>query len=47
MNNRDLYDELISRTVDRKSITPQKSLIKMLRILEQFLANWGWFDEEN
>jgi hypothetical protein len=44
MNNRDLFDLLIERTTECKTIMPKRTLNKMLRVLEQFLTNWGWFD---
>ena len=46
MTNRELYDEVIRRTTLCKSITPFYTLHKLLITLEQFLSNWGWFDEE-
>jgi hypothetical protein len=46
MSNRELFDMLITRTTSCKSITPQRTLTKMLGTLELFLENWGWFDDD-
>jgi hypothetical protein len=46
MSNRELFDMLITRTTSCKSITPQRTLTKMLSALELFLENWGWFDDD-